>query len=369
VPAPESIELPTVTDEHFPIDTDTAWLLGLIAADGSVNCNATRKHQAADIRISLSLQELELAERAVAIGTNLGLHRYKHGRPIVRAGNKLVARLPGGAFTEWVNSHIGHGAYGKHVPEAILHSADKHLTQAFLRGFWDGDGYASGETTGCATVNEQLVQGLQFLMARMGVIAGLSVSNQDGRVINGCPAVYRNPEGIFHLQSKSPLAHAALGYDAPQRGRSTKHWVNIAPHLLAVKITGVNTEPYKGKVYNLETTEGSYTTNNVAVHNCHQGQFETMPDFDAEYEAESRYVDEWGLQPYENRLERPAYEREVEAYLAALEAGYPPGEHTPLLIHDGAAAEGFVSGISRGFAIGIGLGLAGMIFALAKARK
>jgi len=101
----------------------------------------------------------------------------------------------------------------------------------------------------------------------------------------------------------------------------------------------------------------------------HQGQFETMPDFDAEYEAESRYVDEWGLPPYENALERPAYEREVEAYLAALEAGYPPGEHTPLLIHDGVAAEGFVSGVGRGFAVGVGFGIAGLIFALAKAGK
>jgi len=96
----------------------------------------------------------------------------------------------------------------------------------------------------------------------------------------------------------------------------------------------------------------------------HQQQFENIPDFKHTYAIEQRRVERAGLPPYANILERPAYEREVQAYLIALEEGYPPGEHVPLLLRDSIAAGAFTSDMSTGFFRALGAGLAIGLLAL-----
>ena len=333
-PASSSLIEPAREAGAFPLNEDTAWLLGLIAADGWVSRGPHR-----DVRICLAAHEVDTAWGALKIGATLGLRRYRVGNGIQLEGSKMTVRLPGRAFNEWVDSSIGHGAYGKHVPVEVLHNPDVEVARAFLRGFWAGDGTVGGQNVSCATVNEPLVQGLQFLMARLGVLAGISVSNQPGRIINGQLAVYRNPEGIFRLTSGSPLGFQALGLDIPARKRTTQHWVRLGPSLMATKLSRIHQESYEGKVYNLSTTGGSYTAGNVAVHNCHQRQFQEIPDFMEQYDREKRYIESHGLPPWENKFERPAYEFEAQVYRRALGEGLAEGSWVPLLVEKGIASE------------------------------
>lgn len=107
----------------------------------------------------------------------------------------------------------------------------------------------------------------------------------------------------------------------------------------------------------------------VAHELLHQQQFETIQDFEVEYAAEDQRVRQHGLPPYENLFERPAYELEAEAYLAALDQGYPAGDYTPLLIQDGMASESFTHHLSSGLALGLGIGIAAGLLGLLRGNR
>mgnify|MGYP001566536987 CR=1 FL=1 len=71
----------------------------------------------------------------------------------------------------------------------------------------------------------------------------------------------------------------------------------------------------------------------------HQWQFQQTPDLLDHYAKEESQVKAQGLPPYANKYEGDAYQFEAEVYRAAIAAGYPPGNHVPLLIDVGLASE------------------------------
>lgn len=87
--------------------------------------------------------------------------------------------------------------------------------------------------------------------------------------------------------------------------------------------------------YNLRTASGIA----LLAHELeHQRQFQRDPHAMDRYAIEQARVEANGLAPWENAYEKPAYRLEARVYREALTAGYPPGDHQPLLISRGLAA-------------------------------
>lgn len=138
-------------------------------------------------------------------------------------------------------------------------------------------------------------------------LPGLDIVNHDIDVRAGMPA-------FTHPRSR------------PARG----HLVKAASALPGV----ITIAPQR---YNLSTASGIALLAHELVH---QEQFQNDPGSLDAYDAEERRVKAAGLPPWANRFEKPAYETEARVYYAALDAGYPPGDHVPLLVSEGMAELG-----------------------------
>jgi len=107
---------------EFPLNLDTARLLGIYVAEGW----DTTGH---DVFFSLNQDETELRARIFAIVKSLGYHpqiKKRETASEVRFSSAIIAR----AFYEW----CGHLAENKKIPDFILYHKDLALLKSFLLG-------------------------------------------------------------------------------------------------------------------------------------------------------------------------------------------------------------------------------------------
>lgn len=235
----------------FPLTTETVWLLGLYAAEGFCGTSS--------IGFCLGKHETKLIEKASQIVSKVGYKaniRASRTGALIEVGSRLLAR----AFPAW----LGRGASNKHVPPFILYHEDEALIQAFLDGYWAGDGYVVTDGVYEAnTVSLTLALQLQILTARLGHHLTIFTQKQEpfgeieGRRVN--------------LRTKYRLRYRV------RHGRGTRTILQ-RNHIL-VPIKSIRSEPYRGSVYNLGTSDGTYLLNNVVVHNC--GHYQARPPVDA----------------------------------------------------------------------------------------
>jgi DNA polymerase elongation subunit (family B) len=234
---------------EFPVDVNTAWLLGLYVAEGS--CGGRR-----GAVFSLSANEEVIMDRIRSIARDIGYssYRVKNGKNSVRVhlGGAVVAR----AMEDW----CGHGASKKKIPDFVLFHADLQILRSFLEGYNAGDGSkqftentkAEHEVQTMVSVSRLLVLQLQQAYARLGTFASISVLHHAGE---------HSIEGrVVHQRG----AYQVRFLSNPKYTRARK-----VRDLFYTPVTKIEQVGFSGSVYNIQTSDNTYLVNNAVVHNCY----------------------------------------------------------------------------------------------------
>jgi len=229
----------------FPLNADTAWLLGIYAAEGWT----TRNH---DVYFSFGHDEGPLVRRVKEIAESLGYFpsvKARETTTVVRFSSSILAR----ALREW----CGHLAENKKIPDFLLYHTDTGLLKAFIRGYLDGDGSETTDPRGpvfarADTTSKVLALQLQLAYARLGEFARVSLGRRGG---------------VSSVMGRTVKTHDAYEVSVLTSERKTADF-SIGQDFVAVPIRSISEVSYSGPVMNLETTDNTYLVSNATVHNC-----------------------------------------------------------------------------------------------------
>lgn len=230
---------------EFPLDTDTAWLLGLYAAEGW----STENH---DVCFAFGHGEGQLINRAFRIAQSLGYSPYVKVREtttVLRFSSSILAR----AFRDW----CGHLAENKRIPDFVLYHRNLKIAEAFIRGYLDGDGNETRDPRGpeydrATTTSRVLALQVQLAYARLGKFARVALEHHGGdQELMGRRVKTHDAYGVWALSSERKCSFARVSEDC-----------------IAVPIRTISQVAYTGEVNNIETTDNTYLVSNAIVHNC-----------------------------------------------------------------------------------------------------
>lgn len=259
----QSVNLATFTNEHgyktllgrnpnirleFPLNTETAWLLGLYVAEGS---NGIKQ-----VNFSLSKDEVDLQTRIREIAKSLGysictFNFNSENGTCVGVNSRVLAR----AFESW----CGSGASNKKIPDFIMYHRNSSLLRAFLDGYASGDGSISIDrlkkrarrTLRMNTVSRVLAHQLQLAYARLGMYALLCQTRKKGvGQILGRKVKLNSMFNCIIIFDRAKTLYKEL------------------PDKYLIPIRRIETTHYQGEVFNIETTDNTYLISNIVSHNC-----------------------------------------------------------------------------------------------------
>jgi hypothetical protein len=241
----------------FPLNQDTAWLLGLYVADG-----CTGK----DITFYLGSSELDVQNKLISIIRSIGFTPRTESIPDEKAVTiYLSSRVLSRFFRYW----CGHNAKEKQIPKFIIDHCDNRILLSFLEGYLAGDGYVRNTEKKCwaissGTVSKGLALQLQLLGARLGQLFSIHErmtmpSKIRGRVIKGGRKYYTIDIFPGNITTE-------LGFHKSQ-GRVKYRQLS---HYIATPIAKIEKRHYTGPVMNLQTRNNTFLVNNLIVHNCHR---------------------------------------------------------------------------------------------------
>jgi intein/homing endonuclease len=237
---------------EFPLNVDTAWLLGMYVAEGSIGGHRRGK-LGLIVQFSLGVHERELIERLTSIIKSLGfsphvMKKHETGVDVVFYSN-ILAR----AFRAW----CGENAENKRIPDFILLHKDLSIVKAFLDGLYDGDGckgksYKNRKRV--TTVSKILALQLQLLLARLGYFACISA---------------RHSKRQFNVNSRF-YYYEGERYEAEwvERRKRFETLAKMTDNSILLPVLKVEKINYSGEVYNIETESNTYLVSNAIVHNC-----------------------------------------------------------------------------------------------------
>lgn len=237
--------------KDFPLNVNTAWLLGLYVAEGSGKRQIQLTLHSREQHILTRVRSISQELRSVA-GAQTQVIPNPHANSFaIRIGSDILAR----AFRMW----CGAGAHNKKIPDFIAFHKNINIVQAFLDGYVAGDGCICPETydntktrIAITTTSKVLVQQLQLMYARLGKPSFISVvpANPHVRILD-------------HMSKSSEAYHLYL----PNHETRWKI-VKVQPNHLLVPIRKIEQNPYEGPVCNVKTTDNTYLVSNAVVHNC-----------------------------------------------------------------------------------------------------
>ena len=242
--------------QSFPLNEDTAWMMGLYVAEGDIHGER--------VRWTLHEKETALAERVQRICASLGYSVCqqpvpdRHGLRVV-LGSTLIARL----FLK----HFCTGSHNKRIADFILYHKDENLMRAFLEGYHAGDGWTCGyrgEGKGAGTASHVLALQLQLAWARLGKLAKIYKTPQKDRWIRD--TFIQGGQAFWRLD-----VHEGISTTREMNGReiqSCSHRWKCTPDFILVPIIGISVRSWEGLVYNMGTPDHTYTVSNAVVHNC-----------------------------------------------------------------------------------------------------
>ncbi|MCD6371366.1 MAG: ribonucleoside triphosphate reductase, partial [Candidatus Aenigmarchaeota archaeon] len=182
---------------------------------------------------------------------SLGVSSY-----VIEQKTGLHVRVESDVLRNALEKWCGHLARNKKIPEFILYNKDKKILRAFLDGYITGDGVIetkkrkrSGPRVRMATVSKVLALQLQLLCARLGIFASICKIKKKKSFIGK-----REVKGEEIYEVSYPL--------------NGSQYVKSMGKYFLTPIRLVKNVKYKGKVFNLETSDHTYLLNNVVVHNC-----------------------------------------------------------------------------------------------------
>jgi len=249
----------------FPLNEQTAWLLGLYTAEGS-------GIDYAQLSLGCTDEERALADRAATIARSLGYEGKCdaiYSSPTVQNGIRVI--LGGPVLARALKAWCGDGAHNKRCPEFILRHADTRLVRAYLDGLWAGDGTAGGgrraaNHVAVHTSSRGLAAQVRLLLARLGLgFWGTTIIQKDrkirDRLIRGGMPLYQ----VGWTWEPRTGARTLNGKAVTSWSRS---WRRCDEGIL-IPVREVARGHYTGPVYNL-SCDASHTfiAEGVKVHNC-----------------------------------------------------------------------------------------------------
>jgi len=223
----------------MPLNTETAWLLGLYIAEGFSSSTSAC--------FSLNHDEKDLQQRIIDIGKAIGYSPKKYRSP-----TSTVVVIPSRILARALRTWCGRGARNKRIPDFVAFHKNLAILRALLEGYIAGDGYKSRNISYMGTTSKVLALQLQLLAARLGLFLSINRVKSGASVINGRP-IKGGPDG---------------GYVMETRPRSNQSYAKVTELGILNPVRMVETIPFKGKVYNLETADNTYLVSNAVVHNC-----------------------------------------------------------------------------------------------------
>jgi deoxycytidylate deaminase len=236
--------------DYFPLNTSTAWLLGVYVAEGySTNGR---------IYFCLHSKEWHVAKRIASILENLGI-----ASKIKEVPNEqgifvdCCSSVLGRNFRNW----FGHLAPNKMIPDFIMYHKDLEIVGAFLDGYSLGDGNwarvdakTEKKQLQISTTSRLLASQVQLLYARLGCYAGV-YNNQHAREMK--------------IQGRSVKTEEAYTVRYTPRNTNVRVLEGENHTFFMLPIRSVATEHYSGSVYNIGTqSDNTYLVSNVITHNC-----------------------------------------------------------------------------------------------------
>ncbi len=234
----------------FPLDTETAWLLGIYVAEGCPASNGAR--------FNFNVTEINLHARVEKIANQLGYSitkTEKNNCTTCCLSSHVLSR----AFVEW----CGKGALNKKIPDFILFNNDESILRAFLKGWEEGDGYWRGDDLIGSTISKTLALQLQLAYASIGIMANVSFVKKEGMHMFYDKPIHNHDVYVIKY-SKNP----GISYSR----RVGNYYVR--------PIRSVSDIQYNGTVHNIETSDNTYLVSNAVVHNCNIWQIKPTGELD-----------------------------------------------------------------------------------------
>jgi stage V sporulation protein R len=164
---PQNLVLPQVTSRRSlrvpaRVDEDLGAFLGYLVGDGHVS--KVKRH------VGLTTGDEAQAEEFLRLGNELfgisATMRWDDGRWRVNFHSLHLIDF----LVEWAKLTHGPSAAEKRVPDAILRSPEP-VIRAFLRAYFDCDGYAGEQGVILSTVSDALAEQTQLLLLNYGVLS------------------------------------------------------------------------------------------------------------------------------------------------------------------------------------------------------
>jgi len=146
--------------KKIKVDENFAYFLGIYAAEGSTYENC----------LDISCESLEIAEKIRKYMAKLLLKDVGHDKKNVRVFNLVLVKLLHKLLGEPLKNIVGKGklARVKKVPNLIFNQGQKIIC-AFLKGCFDGDGYAEQDLISYTSVSKDLIAGIVTLLEFIGI--------------------------------------------------------------------------------------------------------------------------------------------------------------------------------------------------------
>lgn len=223
-----------VETQHYPIDADIAWMFGFFVGDGHIDKRS--------ICFTLHVQEQDIANKLVQVGSRLGLHPKTH---TYGSGNTRRVYYNSTRIVNWFRQEFGGesngrshtGSHNKRFPSWII-TAPQEITEAFLHGYWQADGMnhsAGPDHLSIVTSSANVAEGMRLILTRLGHYPSTTITHDNHYLMHW---------GGSH------------------------HWGKQQEDYLLFPLRDLSTEHYEGNVHNIEVAEDNSYVTEFVVHNC-----------------------------------------------------------------------------------------------------
>ena len=196
----------------IPLNVDTAWVLGLFAAEGSITQGRYGKHNNLKSNLSISMKQRNVLEHAMWIFNTYFIPvlgpNSKTVKPPHASQMKIYDTLESSATYRLEGFYNNH-AYqffktlcysfkdNKQVPIDILNNSNMEIIKSFITGYEIGDGHVAIHdnrlTHSYTSIDTSLVAGVQFLLHRLNYLTTITKRKDK---LNITDVKVRQPVGV-----------------------------------------------------------------------------------------------------------------------------------------------------------------------------
>jgi ribonucleoside-diphosphate reductase alpha chain len=182
---PQEVKLPLLGELYWTADfrtrvpetvtADLAELVGYFMGDGSLHAKG--------LRFCVSAGDDDVVERLAALGADL----FELDAHVAERRGYTEVAFHSVALAHWWEAagfaklppaadHAGKGWHA-HIPDAILHTNDREVYSAFVRGLFEADGTTTNGYVSWSTVTEQFSRDVQTLLLALGFVTTRKVDD------------------------------------------------------------------------------------------------------------------------------------------------------------------------------------------------